>query len=361
MMHSYSIPLAPPRRITLHCLSMIRLRRTPTAFLCAFIFLTSLRADEIKTIQISGTTLYYHYLKSDSAHGLVFFLHGSAEAFKGKALNAPVETVVLTEGNEEFISVWKNQGYDVIMPICYNEFNWLEPRGKFFVDTLTKMYSVAYSSIYLTGFSDGGTGAYRYFYNNMDAYDGVIIFNGYPQLNNFNNTVDYKNCTSKKVLFVSQKSDKVVPYEFLLVEYRRQKMVNEQTYFWLREGKHQFVKYTKADFENCIALLERPTSARTEDRVSTWVYPPLDGFLVGDSLREMYTFRAKIGKGYGMKKSEYISAPESSKNLKNKNAVIYPCKVVKANLGKEWLQFPAIVDGQVTSLRIFNYLAIKAW
>jgi hypothetical protein len=344
------------------CVNVLRIANRNVkvaALVCTFLHSLCSRADTIREIHISGTKLYYHYFQTDStAKGLVFFLHGSAAAFKGKDNSEPVALEVLLEGNKDLVPSLQKKGYDVVVPICHNEYNWLEPMGKVFMDTLTHLFKNEYPTIFLAGFSDGGTGAYRYFYSNTNAYHGLIVFNGYPQLGNFNKSVDYKNCRSKGVCFVSQKSDKIVPYEFLLVEYRRQKMWNDRTHFLLEEGRHEFVQYRQTDFEKCFALLEAENRRLSEAADSTWIYPPADGFCKGDTLVEPCGFRTKIGKGYGMAKSEYKTPKD---RIPKAGTIVHPLRVASADLQKDVFVFEASYQGQKMQLAYPNYLVLKAW
>ena len=280
-------------------------------------------------------------------------------AFKGKAVSESVGTNILLEDNKDFIPTFNANGYDLIRPIAFNEFNWLEKNGIAFVDSILNLYLNQYSSVFISGFSDGGTGAYRLFYGGKSEYTGAIIFNGYPQLSNFHRSVKYENHSKKKVVFYSQKSDKVVPSEFLLTEYRRQKIMNAETYFFLNEGKHEFIKYSRQDFENLIALLGQPSVNYTAQSDSIWIYPPVDGLLISDSVKQLYHFRRKICKGYGMQAEEYeaTTLPE----LTNENKKIFPCKISKSELQLEYFLFPAEFIGRRAIIRIKNYLAQQAW
>ena len=145
----------------------------------------------------------------------------------------------------------------------------------------------------MSGFSDGATGAFKYFYRFPDKFKGLLLFNGYPQHNNFNKLVDYSRFSNYKIVFVSQKDDKIIPYEFEMTEFRRQKMTNANTYFLLVDGKHKFIQYNKKQFDQCITLLENNQSPELAEHDSTWIFPPVDGLMVNNEVLELYPFRKK--------------------------------------------------------------------
>ena len=67
-------------------------------------------------------------------------------------------------------------GFDIFIPIKNDSLNWIDnyeycfEKFKLFVDSCKKVYS----EIYISGFSDGGTGSYRIFYNHPDYFKGLI-------------------------------------------------------------------------------------------------------------------------------------------------------------------------------------------
>ena len=296
-------------------------------------------------------------------------MHGATRQFNNmtEAENEKVPLSTLLENNEEIIPLFNNEGYDVICPIAYNQYNWLEDGGKTFISALMKEYKSNYEEIYISGFSDGGTGAYRFFYSDINLYHGAIIFNGYPQLNNFHRKVDYKTAQNKKIVFVSQKSDKIIPYEFLLTEYRRQKMVNKQTYFLLKSGQHEFGTYTKEDLTACLSLLKQEQKKSTSvDSSTILVYPPIDGLIINDQISEVYEFRKKTGKNYGMNKKEYNAYPDSYmsllKTMKKKEVSILPARIKKDELHTfSEIEFNYEVDKKRYSVLIPNYFSFKTW
>lgn len=152
---------------------------------------------------------------------------------------------------------------------------------------------------------DGANGAYKYFYSHSNTLKGLLLFNGFPQYQNFYKTVDYKLVKAHKIIFVSQENDKVVPYEFLLTEYRRQKLVNNCTYFMLLKGKHEFVKYLASDFEKCISLLDSNYFTNETVSDSMWIYPAVDAFMINKNILAYYGFKSSIARSFGMKKAEY--------------------------------------------------------
>ena len=333
-----------------------------------FLLLTSIsvEASELRSIEIDGIKLYYHFCPTEKTKkGLLIFLHGSVRAFKNKTENNPVDVTPLLEYNIELVNAFNDKGYDIILPIAYNEYNWLEYTGDKFIGELVSTYTKDYLAIYLSGFSDGATGAFKYFYRYPDKFKGLLLFNGYPQHNNFNKLVDYSRFDNYKVVFVSQKDDKIIPYEFFLTEFRRQKMTNANTYFLLVNGKHKFIQYTKKQFEQCIELLENDQRPASVDPDSAWVYPPVDGLMVNNEVIALYTFRKKIAKGFGMLPTEYISnQTEFSKLEKLKKAgllQIRPLKILKSTITNEVFEFHFLSNGNNGTVLFQNYLIRNAW
>jgi hypothetical protein len=351
---------------------MIKLSRQEKAIsysiriLLVFIMFTIVLAPEVKAAEIGfvnleKTKLYYHYTRTAKPKGLVIFLHSSVKAYQGMIKSRPIGMDTLLEHNRSFIQSFTASGYDIVMPVCFNEYNWLEPSGAHFVDTLTKMFATGYSSIIISGFSDGGTGAYRIFYKNASGYSALLVFNGYPQLGNFYKTVDYKCVSSQKVIFVSQRSDKVVPYEFLLTEYRRQKLVRNASYFMLTEGKHEFRTYTAETFEKCAVMLELQTGKYENTPDSTWFYPAVDGLVINNEIIELYKFRSSIARKYGMNRSECHESTLTHRKVGKDSMSIYPVKLSQADMLKPELEFILELNGLKTSVIMVNFSIIKTW
>ena len=324
------------------------------------------KASEIISIEINQTTLFYHFCKSSKpSRKLILFLHGSISAFQGQTESKPKDLNSLLEFNRVFITTFEENGYDIIIPIAYNEYNWLDKKGELFIDTLLKVYTQSYSNIHLAGFSDGATGAFKYFYNHPNRFTGLLLFNGYPQHHNFYKVVDHKTLGNHKILFVSQKHDKVVPYEFLLTEYRRQKITNPETYFMLLEGKHDFSTYNRLNFEKFISFLETTVSINKNNQDSIWIYPPIDGLIIENKLVETFQFRHSIARKFGMSKTEYksnLTETQKFENLiKHGNPLVMPLKIRREDLSKEKFEFTYSINGKKGVLIIQNYLVKQPW
>ncbi|MDI1232966.1 MAG: hypothetical protein PSX81_01655 [bacterium] len=333
-------------------------------FLVSFMHL---KGAELRKVEINKQILYYYFSPSNiSKKGLLIFLHGAVSQYKNCKENTPVNIETLLENNMDFIASFNNAGFDLILPISYNEFNWLEDQGKQYIDTLIKINNTDQSKIFLTGFSDGGTGAYQIFYNNPQRYDGLIIFNGYPQYSNFQKTVDYQNIVEKKIIFCSQRSDKVIPYEFLLSEYRRQKMLNKETYFLLTDGHHKFNEYSKNNFKYCITLMDTIIKKSNPSVDKIWIYAPLDALQIDSNIISFYPFRKSSVKKYGMNSVEYKRADYDyfifSKMLKKSVIQFIPVELTKADLFKnDNIEFMYLYEGKTYKIFLKNYLKINAF
>lgn len=321
------------------------------------------------TIVIDNTPLTYYYIKTtkEQKNGLIIYMHGGVSQFKGKTTPVDISPIELLEGNEVFLPAVNNASYDIILPVAYNEYNWLEKAGEDFIMQLVTIHGSRYKRTYISGFSDGGTGAFRFFYNNPPStFAGMMVFNGYPQLENYYKKVDHSNGIGKNIIYLSTKSDKIIPYEFLLIEYRRQKILNEHTYFILRDGSHSFKEYGDADFKLCLNLLSK-TSTQIEDPRYIWIYPPIDGLVIDNEIKELYVFRKKTGKNYSMAKTEYdmsdIDTKAYSKLLSDKITIrIEPIETTGGKLESDSkLYFPVTIEGERNPVSITNWLATPTW
>src|SRR5690606_23644255 len=100
-----------------------------------------------------------------------------------------------------------------------------------------------------------GTGSFKIFYNNPEYFNGLVVFNGYPQHANFYKNADYSSVNHQKVVFFGTFKDKRIPYEFMLTEYCKQKSENADTYFYLANGNHSFNSYKKQDLNELFGIL----------------------------------------------------------------------------------------------------------
>jgi len=341
-------------------------------FISFFLFSISvcnLEANGIDSLKLNGIHLLYHKEHSDQniKKGLIIYMHGGVSQFKNNTKTVALTADNLLEGNETFLPTFLNEGYDIIFPIAHREYNWLEEAGEKYIHSLYEKYAKKYEKIYLAGFSDGGTGAYRFFYRSPELYDGVLIFNGYPQADNFQKEVDYSSVIDKKVFFFSSRSDQLIPYEFLLLEFRRQQMVNKHTYFKLIDGKHTFKAYQKEEFNIIINVLNMPKELLEFTTDSMLVYPPFDGWIKDGTLTELYPFRKKIGKAYNMNEVAYLrddySLSSYTKLLsKGSKIIVQPTTVSKEELlDLKKIKYNIIQEGKQDSIQLINWLNTPVW
>jgi hypothetical protein len=334
----------------------------------SILFFTFIQAQKIDSLEISSSKLYYHYTKSDAQNDNLFiFLHGKVKNFNEKNPNRLIPIDSLLEGNLELLSTLKENKFDVLLPQSYNEANWINEKGADFVSTLYEKYSKNYKKIVIGGFSDGGTGAYRIFYTNPEKFEALVMFNAYPQMDYFNKKVDYFKVTNKEVFFISQKNDNLVPYEFMLMEYRRQKMVNTETYFILRNGKHEFSKYVKNDFELIVKKILNPVKPNESKEGYYWIHAPIDGLVFNTEINELYDFRKSYSKQYNIDIKEYMSQVEAKKTLsgilkKYPYVKAMPLLFSKEELEKkDLIEFQFISNNATYTIYYDNYFKIPSW
>lgn len=322
----------------------------------------------LDSLKFQGNYLYYHKITSDKKTentSLIIYMHGGVSQFKGAKPKA-VEALDLLEGNKDFLPTATNAGYDVILPIAYNEYNWLNDTGELYINKIVGTYKNDYQRIIISGFSDGGTGALRFFYNHPEQYAGLLLFNGYPQLKNYYKKINHYDGIGKNIIYGSCYSDKVIPYEFLLVEYRRQAMINEHTYFLLVEGNHSFSSYTKAHLELCMELMGKTKEQNVSPNKIT-IYPPIDGLVIDGQLKDVYPFRKKTAKNYSMADTEYKNDSyiyKTYKKLLSDNATITlsPITIDKASLkqGVDF-DFDITINGNKEIINLTNWLNTPTW
>ena len=259
------------------------------------------------------TTHFDYYAIGDfiEADEVLVFLHGGLKNplikdGKNRSFND------LIEGNQFFISQIKSRNMMVIAPIVNTKFNWVE-NYDYVSSCLLEFLAEEKKdrTIYIAGFSDGGTGAYRIFYQNTSDFDGLMIFNGYPQLNNYNQKIDYSKVISKPIIFVSSFKDEMIPYEFLLTEYCKQKKYNPNTFLYITEGKHSFSVYKEKDLSILFNLLHNENEQTSSFNI------PIHGLVRSDTIFSFYKFRKKIVRRYDYGADFFMENKIQEKRLKN--------------------------------------------
>lgn len=278
-------------------------------FLVVFVILISFLTHSYAQELFKTDSFSYYKIDGSSKSKALIFLHGSVRYY----LNVEAEQTQvseLLEGNSDFLNSFSE--YSIYIPVVAKSFNWLTTA------TVSSLFQnipklSGFDTLIVAGFSDGGTGAYKMFYTAQDSFDGLVVFNGYPQSDWFNKKVNYSLNTDKPVIFVSQHKDKVLRYEFLMTEYRIQKTFNAKTYLYLSKGKHEYAQYTTQDFskiKSCLIDDIKPNFDQMD--------LPIDGFVRQNRVIEMYYFRKRIGKRYSIA-NEYLSANTNRRDIKRLN------------------------------------------
>lgn len=249
-------------------------------------------------IDLYAGNRFYH-ISSSSNKNLLLFLHGGIGNHYFTQSYDQITLNYLIEENDSFLHHATDNNFDLILPISDANLNWLDkPQESFAIlkDYINSL-SQEYQEIYISGFSDGGTGSYKIFYDHPDYFDGLVVFNGYPQHSNFYKHVEHSAVNHKKVILLSTYEDEIIPYEFLLTEYCAQKRKNANTYFYLAHGGHSFQSYQEKDFHELFLILTSETSnSKTE---------PIQGYVKNDQLITLYPFRKKIVRKYNFGKATY--------------------------------------------------------
>lgn len=260
-------------------------------FLILLSILPFLSFSQEKTPEFSSYEEHFYYkFATESNEKLLIFLHGGVNNPYFEKEPQEVDVNYLIEENATFINESHKNGFDLILPIIDDSMNWLTNADKTFeiLQKIIESQNKDYKEIVLSGHSDGGSGSYKIFYSHADFFDGVVMFNGYPQHNNFAKKIDHSNVTNKKVVFYATFKDETIPYEFSLSEYCKQKKFNPNTFLFVREGNHNFSNYEQNDFVQLFKILD---SSIKNTKVET---NPIHGFTVNDELVKFYPYRKII-------------------------------------------------------------------
>ena len=279
-------------------------------FLLNYLIILSCFA-QLKTETFDVYEKHGFYNLSDTANSkLIIFLHGGVRNpyFRESSKQIPLNHLI--ENNVNFLKQAAENGFDLLLPIVDDSLNWLErPQQSF---SILKNYLAAipkfYRQIYIAGFSDGGTGSFIIFYSHPEFFDGLVVFNGYPQHSNFSSKVDYSVIHEKKIVFFGTSEDKRIPYEFLLTEYCAQKKENADTYFYLSSGGHSFNNYEEEDVKKLFHILS--------DQVKNHQTTPIHGYVENDQPKHVYRFRKKIIKKYNYGEETYHENTKQMKQYK---------------------------------------------
>ncbi len=277
-------------------------------------FASQLCYSQINTNSIEFKNNHFYLLNKIGNEKLIIFLHGGVRNPYFKENNSNITLDYLFENNRMFTTIAHENKFDILIPITNDSLNWVDNYEycffifKKYIETLTKKYN----EIYISGFSDGGTGSFKIFYSHPNDFNGLIVFNGYPNHKNFNTKINHSEITNKKILFCSTKNDHRIPYEFLLSEYYHQKKYNPNTFIKITKGKHTFRSYDKENLRLIFEIIVDAENKKTEQ---------LQGLIINDKLVEFYTFRKKIIRKYNFGKEIYNENKRQKKVNKNVSKV----------------------------------------
>ena len=158
-------------------------------FTLLFCSLSLSQVIDTTTVNYRGTQFYY--IKCDTNTSVLTFLHGGVSNPIFNDTSKTLELKLLLEGNTSFVSSALKNGFDLVIPVTNDSMNWLTNHQychailNSFIDSVK-----TYRTNYISGFSDGGSGSYKIFYDYSDCFDGLVVFNGYPQRKNFLKSVN---------------------------------------------------------------------------------------------------------------------------------------------------------------------------
>lgn len=252
-----------------------------------------------------------YFTSTDTAHKSLFiFLHGGVNNPVFKSKSSSVDALYLIDNNEAFMNQVKQFHLDLVMPVTDDSMNWVENPEKVFSELMSFIASSGklYTSIYIGGFSDGGTGSYKLFYLHPNVFKGLLVLNGFPQHKNFNKSIDYTAVTNKHVVFAGTFKDKRIPYEFLMTEYCAQKKSNPNTYLYLTKGKHSMHHLSNETIQELLDLLTGKSNNVTTEVVH--------GYVKEDKLLCFYKYRKSIVRKYNWGADIYMENRRQRKRFR---------------------------------------------
>lgn len=265
------------------------------------------QSPDTRVIHFHGHTYFHTHNEGNTK--LMLFLHGGIENPFFKENVGQIELNYLLEENQEFLQQASANQYDVLIPVTSDSLDWLNNPDYCFEEFKGLVDSLGtYSERVISGFSDGGTGSFKIFYLHPSYFTSLVVFNGYPYHKNFALKADYKQVINQKVIFFGTKSDKMLPYEFMLATYCQQKEINPNTYFYLTDGKHQFNTYHQPDFVLLFELLSNQSV--NKEKV------PIHGFVKNDQLLEFYKYRKFVLRKYGFGEEYFKENRKQAKKYK---------------------------------------------
>lgn len=130
--------------------------------------LYSQKADTL-IVNFNGNKFYQ--ITTESNNKLLIFLHGGVNNPKFKNSSVIPDLNFILEGNSTFITNALLNGFDLLIPLTNDSLNWLTNHIYCFSQLESYLGLVKhYSKKYISGFSDGGTGSYKIFYQNPDYF-----------------------------------------------------------------------------------------------------------------------------------------------------------------------------------------------
>ena len=287
-------------------------------YIIIFIFIQlniQIAFSKVDTLQVNHNGNSYFNISDSINKRVIFFLHGGVNNPYFKE-NEDVSLNFLLEDNVEFINALNKNNFDIIIPITNDSLNWLYNTEYCFKEFQNYINSLNknYKEIWISGFSDGGTGSFKLFYNNPYFFNGLVVFNGYPYHKNFASNLDYSAVTNKKIVFFCTKQDKQIQYEFSLSAYSMQKTFNPNTFFYLTDGEHSFGAYKKNDFELLFRMLMKVNNKEKKS---------FHALILDDRLIEFYDFRKSVVRKYGFGDEYYKQNIKQKTELKKLGHNLY--------------------------------------
>lgn len=291
-------------------IKFLNMRKLLIGLICCMSWSVFSQTIDTNIVDFEGNRFFH--LSYESNDKLLIFLHGGVSNPYFKQPKESIELRFLVENNKDFVTHSLIDGYDLLVPVSNSKLNWVADPAYCFkaIDSYLKNNPKKYKETVLSGFSDGGTGSFKIFYQHPEYFMGVIVFNGYPYHNNFADSVDYSKERGKKVLFVGTKFDKTTPYEFMLTEYSKQKAFNPDTYIYVTGGEHEFHDYDGVEMKIIFSMLDtKPDNTKTD---------VLHGYMRNDSLVEFYDFRKEVVRKFGFGEEFYKLNKAQKDSLKIK-------------------------------------------
>lgn len=216
---------------------------------------------EVKTYHLQCTdgkerpyVVYAPKTNSDQAKPLIVFLHG---AIANPEINAAPEKYVL---RSPMVALADAADAYLLFPFGQKGATWFDSVGTEMVmseiEAVKKQYAINENKIFLSGFSDGGSGTYYIAMTNPEPFAGFIPLNGNMKVADMlgEEELFIENTNQKPFFIINTTADMLYPLEQITPAVELLKSSNPNVVFHTPEGNHT-MEYMDKEREALVAFI----------------------------------------------------------------------------------------------------------